>query len=95
MATATSRPVNVAGTLAFTSPANTLVSGTMNGAGTLTQASTGTTTLSSYQGTGPINVNNGQITLATSSSIRQTGEVTGVSITNNSGTSCWTSRIMT
>ena len=49
--------------LQFSQSMSVTISTTIMGAGTLTHLGSGTTTLASYQGTGPINVSNGQLGL--------------------------------
>ena len=75
------------GVLAFnhTNP-NLLVSGAVSGTGAISHLGSGTTTLASYQGTGPINVSNGQLGLTNTNGVRLTlavvVEASAVTVTN-------------
>jgi len=75
--------VSNAGTLAFNRTDAITVGGTITGAGTINHLAGGTTTLSHYAGTGPVNVNTGTLAFATTNAPRQD---TGVMVAMHSNT---------
>ncbi len=68
-------PVTNNAALAFNRSDVLGISSPISGTGTITQAGAGMTTLSSYQGTGPISVTAGKLTFASTTAARQTSGV--------------------